>query len=104
MLRGGLQHRALWMASFEALMQSQRSPELRATLATGQQEGRRGVTAWLSGISEDAVPDDLVRSLGSVQMALMSGLVAQALLDPENAPTGAEVVRGLRELADRLES
>jgi AcrR family transcriptional regulator len=104
MLHGGLQHRALWIASFEAFLQSQRSPELRATLANGQQEGRRGVTAWLSGIKEDAVPQDLVRSLGSVHMALMSGLMSQALLDPENAPTGAEVVRGLRELADRLES
>jgi hypothetical protein len=33
----------------------------------------------------------------------MSGLVSQVLLDPENAPTGAEIVCGLRELADRLE-
>jgi AcrR family transcriptional regulator len=103
-LRGSREQRALWMASFEALLQSERSPELREILARGQQEGRRGVTAWLSGIDEDAVPDNLVRSLGSVQMALMSGIVSQSLLDPENAPTGAEIVRGLRELADRLES
>src|SRR3712207_7194766 len=50
----------------------------------GQQEGRRGVAAWLSGIDESAVPDDLVRSLGSVQMALMSGLVSQALRSEEH--------------------
>ena len=102
-LRSGIEQRALWLASFEAFLQSERAPQLRELLAKGQQEGRRGVTAWLSGIDEDAVPDDLVRSLGSVQMALMSGLVSQVLLDPENAPTGAEIVRGLRELADRLE-
>jgi AcrR family transcriptional regulator len=103
MLRSGTEQRALWLASYEAFLQSERSPQLRELLARGQEEGRRGVTAWLSGIDEDAVPDDLVRSLGSVQMALMSGLVSQVLLDPENAPTGAEIVRGLRELADRLE-
>lgn len=57
-----------------------------------------------SGLPEDDVPADLGRSLGSVQMALMSGLVGQALLDPDNAPSGAEIVRGLRELADLLES
>ena len=104
LLRRATERRALWMASYEAFLQSERSPELRAILAGGQQEGRRGVTARLSGIDEDAVPEDLVRSMGSVQMALLSGLVSQALLDPDNAPTGAEIVRGLRELADRLES
>ncbi|MBB3038170.1 TetR/AcrR family transcriptional regulator [Hoyosella altamirensis] len=104
MLRTGTQQRALWMASYEALLQSERSPELRAMLARGQQEGRRGVTAWLAGIPEDAVPEDLVRTLGSVQMALMSGLIGQMLLDPDNAPSGAEITRGLRELADRLET
>jgi AcrR family transcriptional regulator len=103
LIRSGAENRALWLASYEAFLQSERSPKLRALLAEGQQEGRRGVTAWLSGIDERAVPDDLVRSLGSVQMALMSGLVSQALLDPHRAPTGAEIVRGLRELADRLE-
>jgi AcrR family transcriptional regulator len=103
-LRGSREQRALWMASFEAFLQSERSPQLREMLARGQQEGRQGVTAWLSGIDEDAVPNDLVRSMGSVQMALMSGLVSQALLDSENAPSGAEIIRGLRELADRLES
>ena len=102
-LHNGTEQRPLWLASYEAFLQSERSPQLRELLAKGQQEGRRGVTAWLSGVDEADVPDDLVRSLGSVQMAIMSGLISQVLLDPDNAPTGTEIVRGLRELADRLE-
>ncbi|MGH3479432.1 MAG: TetR/AcrR family transcriptional regulator [Nocardioidaceae bacterium] len=104
MLRSGREQRALWLASYEALLQSERAPELREMLARGQQEGRRGVSAWLTGTVEADVSEDVVRSLGSVQMALMSGLVAQVLLDPENAPSGDEIVRGLRALGALLGS
>jgi hypothetical protein len=34
-----------------------------------------------------------------VQMALMSGVVIQALADPEHPPTGASVLAGIRALA-----
>ncbi len=73
-------------------------------LARGQPEGRRGVSAWLTGTAEADVPEDVVRSLGSVQSALMSGLVAQVLLDPETAPSGDDIVRGLRALGALLGS
>ncbi|MEU1626923.1 TetR/AcrR family transcriptional regulator [Streptomyces sp. NPDC020096] len=95
--------RQLWLASVEALLQAEHAPEIRAGLAQGQQEGRRGMAAWIRGVDESAVTDTTARTLGSVQMALLSGVMMQWLTDPEHAPTGREVVAGLRELAARLD-
>ncbi|WP_030209576.1 TetR/AcrR family transcriptional regulator [Streptomyces sp. NRRL S-87] len=91
--------RALWLASLEALVQAEHSDELRRYLAGGQDGGRRGVAAVLTGADEPAVDDTTARTLGTVQMALMTGLMTQCLTDPDRAPTGAEVVAGLRTLA-----
>lgn len=87
------------LASLEAALQAQHSPELRRQLAAGQWEGRRGLVAMLRGVEEDTVSDEDARALGSVQLALISGLLTQWLTDPEHAPTAGEVVAGLRALA-----
>ncbi|MFD8821664.1 TetR/AcrR family transcriptional regulator [Streptomyces sp. NPDC059605] len=93
-------HPDLWLASVELFMQARRRPELRAPLAAGIAEGRRGMAAILRSVPEDEVPEDSVRTIGSVQLALMSGVMIQCLGDPESAPSAAEVLRGLRDLAD----
>jgi len=90
--------RPFWLASIEAFLQAQRSPELNEQLAAGQAEGRRGLAAMLTGLPEDEVPPEVVRSAGAVQMALISGLMIQWLSDPEQAPSAADVLAGLRML------
>ncbi|WP_030187148.1 TetR/AcrR family transcriptional regulator [Streptomyces violaceorubidus] len=92
-------HRALWLASVEAVTQAEHSGELRRHLADGQAQGRRGIAALLTGADEAAVGDEDTRTLGTVQMALLSGLIMQWLTDPEHTPTGADIVAGLRTLA-----
>ncbi|MEV7007282.1 TetR family transcriptional regulator [Streptosporangium sp. NPDC051022] len=96
-------HRKLWMASVEALSQAEHSPELRKYLAAGQLEGRRGLASILLGIEEDKLPESAVRTLGSVQLALLSGMMMQGLTDPEQAPSGAEVLEGLRALMRHID-
>jgi AcrR family transcriptional regulator len=91
--------RTLWLASIEALLISDRSPELRAQIAAGQQQGRRGMAALLTGAAEDTVDDATTRTLGSVQLALMSGVLVQWMTDPAASPSAEEVVTGLRALA-----
>jgi AcrR family transcriptional regulator len=91
-------NRQFWLAGFEAFMQAQRSPELRAQLAAGQAEGRRGLAAMATGQPENEVPESTVRSLGAAQMALISGLMIQWLTDEETAPTADEFLTGLRHL------
>ncbi|MBT2408330.1 MULTISPECIES: TetR/AcrR family transcriptional regulator [unclassified Streptomyces] len=95
--------RWLWIASVEAFVHAQSSPELLATLAAGQRQSRRMVAAALRGVSEEAVAEDDVRALGSVHLALLTGVMVQALTDPEQAPDGREIAQGLRRMAELLE-
>ncbi|MEV4808055.1 TetR family transcriptional regulator [Nonomuraea sp. NPDC049421] len=75
-------HRALWVAQLEAAVQAERSPEVREHLAKGQRLGREGMG-------------------GSVPLALVSGLMLQWLVDPDHAPSAADVVGELRSLQER---
>lgn len=92
-------HRTLWLASIEALVQAEHTDELRRYLAGGQAQGRQGLAAILGGVEESAVGDAEARTLGAVQMALLTGLVTQWLTNPGQTPAGADVVAGLRALA-----
>jgi AcrR family transcriptional regulator len=92
-------HRELWLASVEAMLQGEQDPELKAQIAMGLQFGRRGLAAAALGVSDEAALDDAtVRGLGSIQMALMSGLINQWLVDPATAPRPAEIAAGIRAL------
>ncbi|MFC0627036.1 TetR/AcrR family transcriptional regulator [Kribbella deserti] len=92
-------HPDLWVATVELFLQAQRQPTLREQLAGGVTEGRRGMAAILQSVPEDEVSEHSVRTLGAVQMALMSGVMIQSLSDPANAPTADEVLEGLQALA-----
>jgi AcrR family transcriptional regulator len=96
------EHRTLWLANLEALVQAEHSPELREQLVAGQREGRRGMAAHLVDRPEEEIGDDVVRSVGSVHLALLLGVMAQWLNDPRLAPSASEVVAGLREIARRF--
>ncbi|GAA1032248.1 MULTISPECIES: helix-turn-helix domain-containing protein [Amycolatopsis] len=75
--------RALWVAQLEALVQAERSPEVREHLVQGLREARQGVG-------------------GAVQSALVIGLMVQWLLDPEEAPSAKEVADGIRAVAAEI--
>jgi AcrR family transcriptional regulator len=92
-------HRELWLASVEAMVQSEHSAELKATLAEGMEQGRRGLAAMLSGQDEQTIDEQTVRTLGSAAMALMSGVLTQWLSDPARAPSAEEIAAGIRALS-----
>lgn len=92
-------HPDLWLASVELFMQAQRNPELGAALKAGTAQGRRGMAAMLDGVPEEEVSPASVRTLGTVQLALVTGVMVQCLSDPTTAPTATEVLDGLQRLA-----
>lgn len=96
------EHRKLWLASIEAAVQAEHSPRIRELLVYGLREGRSGLVAGLLGIDEDTVDDHARRTVGSVQLALMSGVLMQLIIDPDNAPSAREIADGLIALAARL--
>jgi AcrR family transcriptional regulator len=96
-------HRPLWVASFEAFVQAQHSPELREQLAAGHEEARFGLAALLQGIDERMVEERAGRTVGSFYLALMSGLMTQWLLDPQRAPSGSELTEALRTIVTSVQ-
>ncbi|MGZ0150025.1 TetR/AcrR family transcriptional regulator [Kribbella sp. WER1] len=84
--------RALWAAQFEVLSLGETMPELVADLVKMQGEAREGL-AEMFGAPEEA---------GGLLQAMLLGVVAQSMFDPASAPTGEELARSLRALADRV--
>jgi len=72
-------HRPLWVAQLEAIAVAERNEEVRQHLAAGQREAREGLG-------------------GSVPNAILTGLMLQWLVDPDTAPSGADVVAEIRAL------
>lgn len=92
----------LWATHVEALAQAQRLPELRASLVEAQREVREGLALTFHTLPDDpAEADRRAHVLGVVYQALLTGVMVQWLLDPESAPSGADLAEGLRAIAER---
>ncbi len=88
-------HQQLWVATFEATAQAQRSPEIRAFLSAALQQGREGLVALFQN-QDSAVDAQLAKTVGSFYQALLTGVWVQWLIDPQHAPSGQDLAEGLR--------
>lgn len=89
--------RPILQAYIEALAQAQRVPELRDQLATHYVRARTRVAALVAQSLDDGTDadDPRCRAVASLVIAACDGLALQSLLDPANAPSGAELAEGL---------
>ena len=90
----------MWLATFDIFAVAQRDPEVRAAVAEGMEDARAMWAQLIYGV--DPADRDTARAVGSVHQALVSGFLAQWLIDPEQAPAPAELVRGLQVIAGQL--
>jgi|Tabmets5t2r1_1033131.scaffolds.fasta_scaffold02495_4 AcrR family transcriptional regulator len=88
-------HRPLWTASFELIAQLDRAPEVRTAVADAQERARLGLAALFHGL-DPALDEKQARVVGSFYLALLPGVMAQWLIDPEHAPTGHDLAEALR--------
>lgn len=88
-------HRQLWAATFEVFAQIDRAPEVRQFLADAFQQGRLRLASLFQGI-DAAVDEQQAWAVGSFYQALMTGVLAQWLADPEHAPSGRDLTAALR--------
>jgi AcrR family transcriptional regulator len=88
--------RAMVAASVQWVAQIEFSATVRGQLAQAYARARRGFAAMLLGVAEDEVDDDTARRVGSLGLALVNGIVLQALVDAERAPSGPDIAAALR--------
>lgn len=87
--------RAIWTVQYEMVGQIDRSDQLHAFLTDSQRYARNEL-AGLFGSEMDTAGDEDRRLLGGLYQAILGGLVMQWLIDPQNAPTGADITAALK--------
>jgi AcrR family transcriptional regulator len=86
------EHRRMWAMTFEAYSQPDLDETVRAQLAHGLELARHGLANLFQGLDDGGAG---ARAVGTVHQALLSGVMLQWLIDPDHAPSGADLVQGL---------
>ncbi|WP_433660338.1 TetR/AcrR family transcriptional regulator [Nocardia sp. CA-128927] len=87
-------HRGLWAATFDTIAQAGHEPATREQLATAVAEARSGLARLFDNVDEADEANG--RAVGAFYQALLTGLAAQYLIDPEHAPTGTDLAEAVR--------
>jgi AcrR family transcriptional regulator len=89
------EHRQMLAAHFEAVVQAQHSDVVRDSLRAALDDGRLGLAELFYGLDPEA-DRDLAWAVGCFLNVVLTGYMAQWLVDPERAPTGRQLADGLR--------
>ncbi|NEB03097.1 TetR/AcrR family transcriptional regulator [Streptomyces sp. SID13726] len=92
--------RAIWMLSFELIIQGDRMPEVRRMLVEAEEQGRSGLLPLFNGVPEDEQGKDVVDTEGRFYQTLLQGLMVQWLFNPETATDATQLTEGLRRVVD----
>ncbi|WP_338769406.1 helix-turn-helix domain-containing protein [Nocardia vulneris] len=99
-------HRGLWAATFDTIAQAGHDPATKDQLAARMAEARGGLADLLADADADPDADPhaadprKAQALGAFYQILLTGLAAQCLIDPEHAPTGADLAAAIREVTE----
>ena len=94
-------HRPMWLASFETLAQIDHDPKVRNAVAEAQRRARLGLAMLFHHI-DPSVDGQQAHAVGSFYLALLPGVMAQWLIDPDAAPRGRDLAVALRSIILRL--
>ncbi|WP_182872820.1 TetR/AcrR family transcriptional regulator [Microbispora sp. H10670] len=93
--------RPLWAIQFELIAQMDRLPELREAFATANRQAKLGLAALFENLDPAADPRKAM-AVGAFYQALLGGMAAQWLVDPDEAPSAADLAEALRTIAPGL--
>jgi len=96
-------HRQLWAANFEISPYIDTMPEVREVMAEAQEKAREGLAELFQPGGRLADPEG-DRAVGAFHYALMTGVIAQWLIDPDRAPTAKDLTWALRLIAADVEA
>ena len=90
-------HRPLWAAHFEVVAQINHLPQLRQVLAEATARARNGLALLFQQV-DSTVDEPAAWVVGSFHQALLTGVLAQWLIDPEHAPSAHDLADALRRI------
>jgi AcrR family transcriptional regulator len=92
--------RAVWMLSFELILQGDRLPEVRTMLSEAQEQGRSGIVSLFNGIPEEELDKETVESEGRFYQTLLQGLMVQWIFESGTATDADQLTEGLRRVME----
>ncbi|MFC0624857.1 TetR/AcrR family transcriptional regulator [Kribbella deserti] len=93
--------RPLWLTQFEILSQADHLPDVLASLGGLQADARAGLAEMFGPLEADA-DEETVQLVGAFYQVMMLGVAGMWLADPAQTPSGADLARALRAIADRI--
>ncbi|HCT77156.1 MAG TPA: TetR family transcriptional regulator [Micromonosporaceae bacterium] len=94
--------RGVWLASFEIGQVAERVPELKSQLSAAYNMARIGLASLFLGVSEEDIDPATAKTVGSFLLAIIPGLTAQWMLDPNAAPSGHDMALGLERIVKTI--
>ena len=92
--------RALWRIQFDMLGAIDRNPRMKEILSGSNREARLALVGMFGDPrGTDAADDDEAERLGSFYQALLAGLSAQHLVNPETSLSGPDLARMITTVA-----
>jgi len=92
----------VWAATFEVFGVARRDPQVQAAVAQGIDDGRALWAGALYGLDADSDDQGVARAVGSLHQALLSGVLVQWLIDPDRAPSAADLAAALLTIAGQV--
>jgi len=96
-------HRSLWVANFELFSQMDHRPEIRHIIAKNIHLARTGLASLFLNQEESTIDKHTEQTIGTFHHVLLSGLIAQWLIDPKTALSAHDLTAALRTTAAGLE-
>lgn len=100
LLTAAPEHRHVLVASVQAYAQAEFSPDVREQLVRIYADSRRDLAALVLAVDPDEVSPDDARTIGSLALAIINGVMLQWMLEPSSTPSSEELARAIRALAD----
>jgi hypothetical protein len=92
----------VWAATFDVFGVAQRDPQIQAAVAEGIEDGRTLWARALYGLDAGRDHQGVARAVGSLHQALLSGVLVQWLIDPDRAPSAADLAAALLTIAGQV--
>ncbi|MGW2364272.1 TetR/AcrR family transcriptional regulator [Streptomyces sp. NPDC001667] len=93
---GFAESRRFWELQLEVVGQLGSNPELKKWFAGVFPEGREGMLTIFEGLDGSHVDEEAKRTTGAFYHALFIGMWVQWVIEAESAPTGTDLVEGMR--------
>ncbi|MGW5590831.1 TetR/AcrR family transcriptional regulator [Streptomyces sp. NPDC003857] len=92
--------RAIWLLSFELVLQGDRLSEVRRMLGDAQKQALSGLVPLFNDVPEAELDEETVQTEGRLYQTLLQGLMVQWVFDPESATDADQLTEGLRRVIE----